>query len=37
MAKRALILDKYEREIDELVSYIDEQLAMAPTIQPKQD
>ncbi|NNN09457.1 MAG: hypothetical protein HKL85_09740 [Acidimicrobiaceae bacterium] len=37
LAKRALILDQYEQEIGELVSYIDEQLAMAPTVQPKKD
>jgi hypothetical protein len=37
LPKRSLLLDQYEREINALVSYIDEQLRTAPTIQAERE
>ena len=37
LPERSLLLDLYEREINALVSYIDEQLRTAPTIQAERE
>ena len=37
LPRRSLLLDRYEREINALVSYIDEKMATAFTLEPKQE